>query len=107
MFTRTVTSITKPGKGKEVCTTIREKVIPLLRNQSGFIDEITLVSTSNPNHIVAHSFWKTREDAERYYQSNYQTVLGLLRHHLDSEPTVETFDLEHSTVHKIAAGKAA
>jgi heme-degrading monooxygenase HmoA len=107
MFTRVVEVNTKPGKSKEVCKTIQEKGLPILKSQSGFIDEITLVSTSNPNRVLALSFWKTPQDAQQYHSQQYTSITNLIRNHLESDPKIETFDLENSTVHKIAAGKAA
>jgi heme-degrading monooxygenase HmoA len=107
MFTRVVEVTTKNGKARELCSTIREKVLPILQSQNGFVDEITLVSTNNPNRVVALSIWKSKEDAERYHNQQFQSITNLLRNHLEHDPKVETFDLEGSTVHKIAAGKAA
>ena len=107
MFTRVVEVSAKTGKGREVCSIIRDKILPILRNQAGFVDEITLVSDQNPDRVVALSFWKSREDAQRYHTQQFQTVSNLIRGHLETDPRVETYDLEISTVHKISAGKAA
>lgn len=107
MFTRVVEVTTKNGKAKEVCKTIQEKALPILKSQNGFVDEITLVSTNNPNRVLALSFWKTHEDAQHYHNQQYTNVTNLIRNHLEGEPKVETFDLESSTIHKIAAGRAA
>lgn len=107
MFTRVVEVTTKNGKAREVSRTIQDKVLPILKNQNGFVDEITLISTSNPNRIVALSFWKTAEDAQQYQTQQFQTVNNLIRSQLESDPRIETYDLENSTVHKIASGKAA
>jgi len=107
MFTRIVEVSTKTGKSREVCNIIREKILPILRNQTGFVDEITLVSDQHPDRVVSLSFWKSREDAQRYQSQQFQTIVNLIRNHLESDPRVETYDLESSTVHNIAAGKAA
>ena len=107
MFTRVVEVSIKNGKAREVCSVIRDKVLPILKNQNGFVDEITLVSTENPNRVMALSFWNTREDAQRYDTQQFQTVTSLIRNHIEDDPIVETFDLDTSTTHKIAAGKAA
>lgn len=107
MFTRVVDVSSKTGKGKEVCSIIREQVMPILRNQNGFVDEITLVSNSDPDRIVALSFWRTKEDAQRYSSQQFQNVTNLIRQHLRSDPQVETYELESSTAHKIASGRAA
>lgn len=107
MFTRVVEVTTKQGKAREVCKTIHDKALPILKSQNGFVDELTLVSTTNPNRVLALSFWKSKEDAQQYHNQQYSNITNLIRSHLEGEPQVETFDLENSTVHKIAAGKAA
>lgn len=107
MFTRVVELNTKNGKARDVCNTIREKALPILKTQNGFVDEITLVSTTDPNQVLALSFWNTRDDAERYHSQQFQTVTNLIRGSIEGDPTVKTFDLESSTAHRIAAGKAA
>ncbi|HWC19686.1 MAG TPA: antibiotic biosynthesis monooxygenase [Terriglobales bacterium] len=107
MFTRVVEVSTKTGKGREVCNVIRDKILPILRNQTGFVDEITLVSNNNPDRVLALSFWKTQEDAQKYANQQFQNVTNLIRNQLEGDPKVETYELESSTVHKIVAGKAA
>jgi heme-degrading monooxygenase HmoA len=39
---------------------------PILKKQTGFVDETVLVSDPEPNRVLAISFWNTKEDAERY-----------------------------------------
>ena len=72
MFVRVVEVKTKPGKGREVCSALHEKVLSTLKAQTGFVDEIVLVSDAEG--ILALSFWKTREDAERYSREEYAEV---------------------------------
>src|SRR2546422_4261158 len=77
------------------------------KKQAGFVDEIVLVSDAERDRVLALSFWKTREDAERYHREQYNTVREKLQHLIDAEPVIRTFDVHTSTGHKIAAGKAA
>jgi heme-degrading monooxygenase HmoA len=107
MFTRLVEVTSKPGKARELSRTINDKILTLLQSQPGFVDEITLVSDTDPDRIVALSFWKTREDAEAYQTEGLARVNDLIRNLIEDEPLVSTFDVELSTIHKIAAGKAA
>ncbi len=44
MYTRIVEFTTKPGKASELCETINDKVLPILKKQTGFVDETVLVS---------------------------------------------------------------
>ncbi|MGA2234932.1 MAG: antibiotic biosynthesis monooxygenase [Terriglobales bacterium] len=105
MFVRVVEVKTKPGKAKEVCGTLHEKILSSLKAHTGFVDEIVLVSDAEG--ILALSFWKTKEDAERYSHVDYAKVSELIQHLVHSKPTVHAFDVETSTCHKITKGKAA
>ena len=105
MFVRVVEVKTKPGKAREVCTTLHEKVLSTLKAQAGFVDEI--VHVSDQEGILALSFWNTKQDAERYSREDYSKVSEVIQHLVHSRPKVHAFDLETSTCHKIAQGKAA
>jgi heme-degrading monooxygenase HmoA len=105
MFVRVVEVKTKPGKAREACDTLHEKVLSTLKAQSGFVDEIVLVS--DQEGILALSFWKTRDDAEKYNRDDYDKVNKLIQHLVHTKPKVHAFDLETSTCHHITKGKAA
>jgi heme-degrading monooxygenase HmoA len=107
MFTRIVDVTSKTGKGRELTRVVSEKVLSILKAQPGFLDEITLVSDESPDQIVAISFWKSREDADKYHRENFARVTEIISVLTEGEPRVRTFDVEQSTVHKITAGKAA
>lgn len=107
MFTRVVEVTTKPGKARELSRNISDKVLNLLRSESGFVDELTLISTQNPDQVTAISFWKTKEDAERYQRETFSKVQDLIRNQIEGTPQVKTYDVEFSTAHRIASGKAA
>ena len=106
MFTRIVELTSKPGKNKQLADTIDEKVLPILKKQKGFVDETVFVSDKEDNRVLALGFWNTKEDAEQYHRAEYQKVHEMVRHLLDAEPMIRTFDVHTSTTHRIAAGKA-
>jgi heme-degrading monooxygenase HmoA len=107
MFTRVVEVNTKSGKARELTTIINDKVLPILKKQAGFVDETVLVSDTDPNRVLALSFWNTREDAERYSRDQYPAVHDMIRNLLETEPAIRTFNVSTSTTHKIAASEAA
>jgi heme-degrading monooxygenase HmoA len=107
MFTRVVEIQTKSGKARDLAATVNEKVLPILKRQPGFVDEVTLVSSNNPDRILALSFWQSEGDAERYNKEQFPTVTQIVNPFIDGQPTVETYNVDTSTVHKIAKGKAA
>ena len=107
MFTRVVEVQAKSGKAKELAKTIYDKALPILRGQTGFVDEVVLVSDTEPDHLLALSFWNRQQDAERYNKEQYPKVNELIAHLVATAPAVKTFNVDSSTTHKIAAGKAA
>ena len=105
MFTRVVAVRTKKGKSGELAKTIRHKILPILEDQPGFVDEILLVSNTEPDQILSLSFWKSQQDAERYTHEEYPRVNELISHLVESAPVSRTFDVDIFTSHKITRGK--
>jgi heme-degrading monooxygenase HmoA len=107
MYTRLVEIASKSGKALELCNTVEEKILPVLKKQAGFVDETVLVSDAEPNRILGLSFWDSKEDAQRYHREQYPQVHEIMKHLLEAEPVIRTFDVESSTTHRITARKAA
>jgi heme-degrading monooxygenase HmoA len=95
----------KADSVSEFTRTLENEVIPVLRKQKGFRDEITLVAAER-NEVVAISFWDRKEDAESYNREKYPEILKTLSKVVEGTPRVESFEVANSTSHQIAA-KAA
>ena len=78
---------------------LERKIIPLLRAQKGFQDEITVVG-SKRNEAMAISFWDSQENADAYNHVAYLDVLRALSNVVESLPIVETFEVLDSTLYK-------
>jgi heme-degrading monooxygenase HmoA len=96
----------KPNAAAEFSQTIEKKVLPILRKQKGFRDEITLVAPGG-TEAVGISMWDSREHADTYNSGGYPEVLRELNKLLEGTPQVKTYDVANSTVHNIAARPAA
>jgi heme-degrading monooxygenase HmoA len=107
MYTRIVEITSKSGKSRELCNRIEEKVVPILKKQTGFVDETLLVSDVDSNEVLGLSFWNSKEDAERYNQEQYPKVHEMLKQLIETEPEIRTFDVQASTTRQITARKAA
>jgi heme-degrading monooxygenase HmoA len=105
MYTRNVSLKLKANCAPEFTRTLEQEIIPLLRKQKGFRDEITLVAPER-NEAVALSFWDKKEDAESYNREKYPEIVKILSKVVEGTPRVETFEVANSTSHQIAA-KAA
>ena len=102
MFARNLHLHLKPNSVAEFTQTIEKEVIPLLRKQEGFQDEITFV-TPNGTEVVGISLWDRKEDAETYNRRVYPQVLKALAKVVEGTPQVLTYEVSNSTFHKIAA----
>lgn len=103
MFARTVRMHLKPNSLVQFTETMERDVIPLLRKQQGFKDEITFLPADGSNEAVAISFWEKRENADAYQRGAYPDVLKAVAQVADGAPQVQTSEVSNSTWHKIAA----
>jgi hypothetical protein len=106
MFARRVSMHLKPNSVAEFTQRLEKDILPLLRKQKGFQDEITFVGQGG-TEAFAISLWDKQENAEAYNRGTYPEVMKVLATVVDGAPQVETFDVANSTFHKIAAAAAA
>ena len=106
MFARTVSMHLKPKTRGEFAQLLESNVIPTLRKQIGFQDEITLVGADGIM-VTAISLWDSKEDADTYSRAAYPEVLKSLATIIEGTPEVRTSNVANSTFHKIAARVAA
>ena len=102
MFTRHVTAKLKANSAAQFTRAIENDIIPLLRQQKGFRDEITLVAPERAE-ALSITFWETKEDAEAYHRTKYPEVLKTLSTVVEGTPKVETFEVITSTIHQLMA----
>jgi hypothetical protein len=92
----------KPNSVAEFTRTFEEEVIPLLRKQAGFKDEITFVPAGD-KEAVAISLWEQKESAEIYQRETYPEMLKTVAKLIEGTPQVQSSEVSNSTWHKIAA----
>jgi heme-degrading monooxygenase HmoA len=95
-FARNVHFKIKTGKEKEFTTLFENEIIPMLRKQNGFQNELTFV---NPDEAVGVSLWDNRKSAEAYQASTYPQILAKLNPVIVGTPTVKTYDVTATTLH--------
>ena len=106
MYARKVSMNLKPNCAHELTRKLENQVIPLLRKQTGFQDEITFVAPGEKK-AFGISLWGTKENAEAYNRATYPEVTKLLSGLIEGSPEVESYEVANSTFHKIAATVAA
>jgi quinol monooxygenase YgiN len=88
-FARNVQFKIKNGKEQEFAGLFEKDVLPLLRKQDGFREELTMVS---PKGAHAISLWDDRKSAEAYQTTGYPQVLAKLTPVIEGTPTVEVYE---------------
>jgi quinol monooxygenase YgiN len=106
MFARYVTTRVKSGNLAEFNRILEKEVIPVLQRQRGFRDEIVLTNPGG-TEAVGISIWDQKENAETYNREKYPEIQQLLTKVLEGTPQIKTYEVSHSTVHKIAAHATA
>ena len=107
MFARVVECQSKAGRSEQMGNKLMNHVLPILQEQPGFVDFLTLSDKTNPERLMCISFWTSRQDAEEYHRQHYDTITDMLKPVLESPPTLETFTVNASTAHRIAVDRAA
>ena len=102
MYARHVSMNLKPNKGMSLPRRLENEILPLLRKQNGFEDEITLASREGKK-AVAISLWDRKESADVYSRETYPQVLKSLAKVVDGTPEVQAYEIVNSSFHKTAA----
>lgn len=104
MYARIVNMKLKNNAKDEFSKMFESEIVPMLRKQDGFRDELSLVSPER-SEVTGISFWNKKENADNYNRNAYPEVLKSLSKVLDGTPEVRTFEVTSSTFHKIVAGQ--
>jgi hypothetical protein len=106
MFARNVSIHLKSNMLSDYTRTFEKDILPLLRKQNGFRDEITFAGPGGVD-VTAISLWENKNDAEAYNTNTYPEVLNTMARFIDGTPKVQTSDVVTSTCHKIVVDAAA
>ena len=103
MFARNVAIRLKSNSLDEFTKILDNEVLPILRKQPGFLDEITLSTSPTGVDLITISLWDSKEHAEAYNAAGYPEVVNLLAKVLDRAVRVRVSEVISSTLHKTVA----
>ena len=75
-------------KNEEFHTIFRNDVLPILKKQDGFKNELLLVQDQ---HVLAISIWNNLDSARKYESATYPQLDKTLRPVMLGKPTVDTY----------------
>ena len=102
MFVRQVTAHFKPDTFDLFNRRLENDVIPLLKKQKGFRDELSFFDKDN-DEAVALSFWDTKQDAEKYQRDIYPQISKKMEETIEGTPEIRTFEVNNATWYDIHA----
>jgi heme-degrading monooxygenase HmoA len=102
MFARNVHMQLKPNTAALFTKTLETDVLPLLRRQPGFQEEVAFIGP-NGSDAYAISFWESKEKAEVYSRATYPAVLKAFGNVVLGTPEVLSYEVCSSTIPKITA----
>ncbi len=98
MFVLVVSASVKPNAGEAFAHAYEKQILPSLRAQPGFRDEMLFVVPGGPE-MIAVSFWESRKSAESGAWSELPAMLT----NLIDRPILRGFQLAHSSLHEEGA----
>jgi hypothetical protein len=102
MYARNVSIHLKPNMLSDYTQTFEKDVLPLLRKQNGFRDEIAF-SGPGGTDVTAISLWDNKANAEAYNNNIYPDVVKTLARVMDGTPQVQSGEVVNSTIHQATA----
>ncbi|MDH3491508.1 MAG: hypothetical protein OEM20_05825 [Gammaproteobacteria bacterium] len=102
MFIRQVKAHFKPEKFDLLNKRLEKDVIPMLKKQKGFRDELSFFDKEK-DEAIAMSFWDTKEHAEKYARDLYPTIHKKMEDVLKDTPQVRSYEVANSTCYNIHA----
>jgi heme-degrading monooxygenase HmoA len=106
MYAHRVSVHLKPNSTTEFTQRLEQQVIPMLRKQNGFQDEIAFVGPTG-TEAFGVSLWDSKASADAYILGPYTEVTKILANLVDGNPQVDSYQVSNSTFHKIGATATA
>ncbi len=94
-FARNVHFTLRNGKVDEFNRLMNAEILPLLKNEKGFRQDLTLLGG---NSCMSVSVWDDRASAETYNTKTYPEVLKRLNSVLEGTPHIDTYDTIFTTI---------
>ena len=96
----------KPDKKDEFLNAWSTRILPLLKNQDGFVDEILLLEEGS-QQPCGLSFWDSKEYADRYRRDVFPQAKSLVEDMFSSHPKLRGFDVAAAEIFNVLRQKAA
>ena len=95
MFARVLDFELKPEKKDDFVKVLKNQVLPILKNQNGFLEILTLFPENMKQvRVCTLSLWNTKSDADRYDRETYNRVFDIVKPFLATPVNINFYNLE-------------
>jgi quinol monooxygenase YgiN len=106
MYSRIITCTIDPSRVDEFRTVLNQEFLPRIQKQPGFVENIESLD-GRTGEFCCTTLWNSQSDVENYDRGLFQEVAAKLGPMMTDAPVVRNLPVENSSVHRVAAGKAA
>jgi hypothetical protein len=107
MFARIVEFMPKMEKKEQFVKTIRLEVLPILKEQKGFLEILPFFPENKTEKAITVTLWMEKWDAEKYERDVYPKVEEILRPYLTTPVTFKHYIVETSLCERFVEALAA
>jgi quinol monooxygenase YgiN len=107
MFARLVEFIPKLEKKEEFVKLVRKEVLPILKEQAGFLEILPLFPENKMDKVITITLWMEKQYAERYEREVYPKIEEILKPYLTAPVTFKHYTVETTLCEHFVASLAA
>jgi quinol monooxygenase YgiN len=94
MFARILEFVPKLEKKEEFIRAIKNEVLPILKNQPGFLEILPFFPEDRNDKTITVSLWAEKKNAELYEQKVFPRVSEILKPYLTTPITFKYYMVE-------------
>jgi heme-degrading monooxygenase HmoA len=94
MFARILEIAPKPDKKEGLIQALNQKIVPILKEQPGFLETLVFAPENTTDPMISITFWTEKRFAEKYAQEAYPTVEQIMSPFLSVPIAVKAYTVE-------------
>ncbi len=94
MFARVLEVPIYAEKKNELIKTVRREIVPILKQQPGFLDVLPLFPEIENEKVLAISLWTDKRYAEKFEKESFAKVEEIVKFFLTGPVTLKVYDVE-------------
>lgn len=74
MYARILEMKAKPGQARALCAAAEREILPMVKKFPDLLDVMWMIPEESPDTVIAVSWWKTSEAADKFRTEGYGPV---------------------------------